>query len=111
MEFANDDASMLRKCKDKNVEKAMKDIVNWFSSYKGGTGEMSSDLVDEDEGEEEEGRLQQLGGKRFIVFSICLPDDITKDISDYESIIAAVSEAVKLLNKEDYLFINMGNSA
>lgn len=66
VDFADDDASIMRKSKAKNIAKTMGHIINWFSAYK-----RASSLDDE-----EDVSLSELGGRRFVTISICLPQSV-----------------------------------
>ena len=50
-----------------------------------------------------------MGVKRFICFSFCMPEKITRDM-DYELVVQALKDALQMLNPEDYVCLNIGNS-
>lgn len=61
--------------------------------------------------------LTELGGKRFIVITICLPDsliekgkEITEDMDPVDNLVSALLACLERLEATDYVCFNMGNS-
>ena len=62
--------------------------------------------------------LTELGGKRFIVITICLPDSLVKNSSKAEnedtdpiaSLVTALMACLERLEENDFVCFNMGNS-
>ena len=103
-DFDNDDASVFKKASAKNIKKKLaQEVVDWFSAVKPGAFAPNID-------DSQNATIAELGGKRFIVVTVCIPESLKGDTVKCEELINAIDQFLKRLDETDFVCINLGNS-